>query len=100
MSEVHARAVVQTDSAFDVAESAVRLSRSPGVVLAELQRVLDALVALDPAVLADGDAIVALSAEVARLDSVVCRQCGSVRRCGRCRWPIMRSRRAPSVSTM
>ena len=44
------------------------------MVLAELRRALDALVALDPAVLADGDAIVALSAEVARLDSVVCRQ--------------------------
>lgn len=74
MSEARARAVVQADSSFDEAESATRLSRSPAVVLAELRRALDALVALDPAVLADGDAIVALSAEVARLESVVCRQ--------------------------
>ena len=45
----------------------------PGDVLAGLRRELDALLALDPDVLRDGDTVVALWREASRVEALVCR---------------------------
>ncbi len=48
-------------------------------VLVGLRAAIDALIATDPAAFADGDSVIALTTELARLDAVACRQADEFR---------------------